>query len=134
MTVTNPRRGISRLVQHRLTRASSAAQHAGIGAASLLPSHALELGLVGLALGIAEAEIADQPPSAWNVEDAVHARWLENGYPPHPDALPPRRKPQHAYGGDDRVLGHLGHGSSTEAVADLGRALREHRELARCLL
>src|SRR5262249_57626348 len=74
---------------------SSPAQQPVAGVASPLPAGAFELGLVALGLGIAEAEIADESPGAWNVEDLVHARRIENRYPTHADALCACREPHH---------------------------------------
>src|SRR5712692_2601462 len=116
-----------------LARSSLTTQHASFRTPSPFAPGALELRLVALDLRIAEAEIADEPPWGRNIEDVIHARWVENRYPAQPDALRARREPHHAHGRHDRIFSHFRHRPSPKAVSDLGRAIGERRELARSL-
>src|SRR6266702_5206622 len=104
-----------------------------VRAAPGFPLRLLQFGLVAFRLGIADAEIGDEFPGAWHVENGVDAVWTQDRDPAEPDTLGTCGEP---HCGDRRhhgVFRCLGHGRAAEAVADIARLVREHREVARCL-
>src|SRR6516162_1819265 len=98
---------------------------------TLLPARPLQIGDVILGLRKSETEVADELPVGGDIEDGCDGRRLEDRYPPHADAFGARREPDRVDRRHRRVLDHLRHGVTPEAVALRRRRIGEHRQMRR---
>src|SRR4051794_14489807 len=87
----------------------------------VLPLRLLQLGLVAVGLGIADAEIGDEFPRAWHVENGVDAVRAQDRDPAEPDAVGARGEPHRGDRSDHGIFGCLGHGRAAEAMANIAR-------------
>src|SRR5215831_2800925 len=110
-------------------RALLAPNHHRRRSLTLLPARPLQIGDVILSLRKSETEVADELPVRGNIEDGGDGRRIEDRYPSHADAFGARRQPDRVDRRHRRILDHLGHGVTPEAVALRGRRIGEHRQM-----
>src|SRR6516165_401285 len=122
--------GTAEFQAHR-RRALLAPNHHRRRSLPLLPARSLQIGDVILGLRKSETEVADELPVRGNIEDGCDGRRVEDRYPSHADALGARREPNRVDGCHRRILDHLRHGVTPEAVALRGRRIGEHRQMTR---
>src|SRR5262249_42382914 len=110
-------------------RALLAPNHHRRRSLTLLPARPLQIGDVILSLRKSETEVADELPVQGDIEDGGDGRRLEDRYPSHADAFGARRQPDRVDRRHRRILDHLRHGVTPEAVALRGRRIGEHRQM-----
>src|SRR6516162_5132990 len=98
---------------------------------TLLPARPLQIGDVTPGLRKSETEVADELPVRGHIEDGCDGCGLEDRYPPHADAFGARRQPDRVDRRHRRILDHLRHGVTPEAVPLRGRRIGEHRQMRR---
>src|SRR5262249_13989489 len=111
------------------TSAPLAANHNRRRSLSPLPARPLEIGDVILSLRKSKTEVADELPVRGDIEDGCDGRRVEDRHPSHADAFGARREPNRVDRRHRRILDHLRHGVTPEAVALRGRAIGEHRQM-----
>src|SRR5580704_18759428 len=99
-----------------------------------LPSALLELGDRVVGLWIAETEIADEFPIGGHVELRRDRRGIEDRYPAHANTLRTRGKPDRVHRRHRRIVDHLRHGVTAEAMTLGRRAVGEYRQVTRRLV
>src|SRR6185437_352947 len=109
---------------------SSAPDHNRLRQPPALPAASLKLGNCVVGLWIAETEIADEFPVRGNCENLGNRLRIEDRYPAQADALGARCEPDRMDCGDRRILDHLRHRATPEAVALRGRGVGEYRKMA----
>src|SRR5262249_52019805 len=114
----------------RLPPRASPAQNERVRRAPLFPSPPLKFRLVVFRRRITQAEVTDEVPRIGNLQDGVHALWIQNGEPSHADTLRACREPHHADRGYNRVFRRLRHGSASKSMSKRAVAIGEDRELA----
>src|SRR5262249_34372254 len=113
----------------RSASAPLAANHTRRRSVSPLPARPLEIGDVILSLRKSKTEVADELPVRGDIEDGCDGRRVEDRHPSHADAFGARREPNRVDRRHRRILDHLRHGVTPEAVALRGRAIGEHRQM-----
>src|SRR5215813_1853612 len=98
---------------------------------STLPARPFQIGNVILSLRKSKTEVANELPVRGDIEDGCDGRRVEDRYPSHADAFGARGEPNRVDGRHRRILDHLRHGVTPEAVALRGRAVGEHRQMTR---
>src|SRR5262245_5967298 len=111
--------------------ASLAANHHRRRSLSPLPARPLQIGNVIFGLRKSKTEVADQLPVRGDIKDGCDGRRVEDRYPPHADAFGASREPDRVDRRHRRILDHLRHGVTSEAVALRGRRIGEHRQMTR---
>src|SRR5665809_4483 len=97
---------------------------------SVLPAGPLQGRRIVSLNWIADAEMADEAPVLWHIEDRRHAGGIEDRYPAHAKPIGARGKPQRVDGDGHRIVEGLRHGEPAEPVTLHRGMVGEHGDLA----
>src|SRR6516225_6991545 len=96
----------------------------------MLPSGALQLGHVIIELRKTDAEVADERPTGWHVQNRCDGDRVKNRYPAQTQTRRSGGEPKGMHGHHRRIGGGLWHGSASQALSLLWVRLGEYRQVA----